>query len=93
MAVPTRECQNSTWPDTDTLNLVAFIHSQQDKAMSQTGTRKGVDESDLQTGNAEAGKRYFGILLFHAVAALAAPRIHVLLLDGESGGPSTTGRP
>ena len=27
--------------------------------MSQTGTRKGVDESDLKTGNAEAGKRYF----------------------------------
>ncbi len=27
--------------------------------MSQTGDRKGVDESDLQTGNIEAGKRYF----------------------------------
>src|ERR1700735_3270907 len=39
--------------------LVAFIHSQQDKAMSQTGTRRGVDISDLQTGNVEAGKRYF----------------------------------
>ena len=46
-------------PDADVLNLVAFMHSQQDKAMSQTGTRKGVDESDLKTGNAEAGKRYF----------------------------------
>jgi cytochrome c oxidase cbb3-type subunit III len=40
-------------------SLVAFIHSQQDKAMSQTGTRRGVDVSDLQTGNVEAGKRYF----------------------------------
>src|ERR1700679_522558 len=30
-------------------SLVAFIHSQQDKAMSQTGTRRGVDVSDLQT--------------------------------------------
>jgi cytochrome c oxidase cbb3-type subunit III len=39
--------------------LVAFIHSQQDKAMSQTGTRRGVDVSDLQTGNVEAGKQYF----------------------------------
>ncbi|MCU1322472.1 MAG: cytochrome c, mono- and diheme variant family [Acidobacteriaceae bacterium] len=40
-------------------SLVAFIHSQQDKAMSQTGTRKGVDVSDLQTGNLEEGKKYF----------------------------------
>lgn len=39
--------------------LVAFIHSQQDKAMSQTGVRKGVEDSDLTTGNAEAGKQYF----------------------------------
>ncbi|CAN5703001.1 hypothetical protein BH10ACI4_BH10ACI4_08140 [soil metagenome] len=46
-------------PDSDILNLTAFIHSQQDKAMSQTGTRKGVDESDLKTGNAEAGRKYF----------------------------------
>ena len=45
--------------DAEILNLVAFIHSQQDLAMSQTGTRKGVEESDLRTGNAEAGKRYF----------------------------------
>jgi cytochrome c oxidase cbb3-type subunit 3 len=45
--------------DADVLNLVAFMHSQQDKAMSQTGTRKGVDESDLKTGDAAAGKRYF----------------------------------
>jgi cytochrome c oxidase cbb3-type subunit 3 len=62
-------------PDTDMLNLVAFIHSQQDKAMSQTGTRKGVDESDLQTGNVEAGKRYFegtgGCTKCHSATSLA----------------------
>jgi len=46
-------------PDAEVISLVAFIHSQQDLAMSQTGTRKGVDEADLQTGNAEAGKQYF----------------------------------
>jgi cytochrome c oxidase cbb3-type subunit III len=46
-------------PDTEVTSLVAFIHSQQDKAMSQTGNRKGVDDADLQTGNADAGKRYF----------------------------------
>ena len=45
--------------DSDVLALVAFVHSQQDKAMSETGNRKGVDESDLKTGNAAAGKQYF----------------------------------
>jgi cytochrome c oxidase cbb3-type subunit 3 len=45
--------------DSDVLALVAFIHSQQDNFMSQTGTRKGVEESDLHTGNAVAGKQYF----------------------------------
>ena len=45
--------------EADMNSIVAFIHSQQDKAMSQTGTRKGVDVSDLQTGNAEDGKTYF----------------------------------
>ncbi len=45
--------------EADTTALVAFIHSQQDKAMSQTGNRKGVDVSDLQTGNVEEGKKYF----------------------------------
>src|SRR3984885_3742876 len=39
--------------------LAAFIHQQQTKAMSQSGKRKGVDVSDLQTGNVEAGKAYF----------------------------------
>jgi cytochrome c oxidase cbb3-type subunit 3 len=39
--------------------LAAFIHSQQNKAMAQSGKRKGVDVSDLQTGNVEAGKAYF----------------------------------
>lgn len=46
-------------PDSEIMALVAFVHSQQDAAMSQTGTRKGVDESDLRTGNAAAGKQYF----------------------------------
>jgi cytochrome c oxidase cbb3-type subunit 3 len=45
--------------DTEVTNLVAFIHSQQDKALSQSGNRKGVDTSDLQTGNVEKGKEYF----------------------------------
>lgn len=45
--------------DSEVLSLVAFVHSQQDKFMSQTGTRKGVEEADLHTGNAAAGKQYF----------------------------------
>ena len=40
-------------------NLAAFIHSQQTKAMSLNGKRKGVDVADLQTGNVAAGKAYF----------------------------------
>src|SRR5271167_3474496 len=40
-------------------SLVAFIHTQQYRALTRTGGRKGVDVSDLQTGNVEAGKRYF----------------------------------
>ena len=39
--------------------LAAFIHTQQKEARSRPGGRKGVDASDLQTGNAEAGKQYF----------------------------------
>jgi cytochrome c oxidase cbb3-type subunit 3 len=45
--------------DSEVTSLVAFIHYQQDQAMSQNGNRKGVSTADLQTGNAEAGKKYF----------------------------------
>lgn len=40
-------------------SLVAFIHSQEAKAVSQKGGRRGVEVADLQTGNVEAGKKYF----------------------------------
>ncbi len=51
--------------DQQIASLVAFIHTQQIKAAGGangrrgSGGRKGVDASDLQTGNVEAGKRYF----------------------------------
>jgi cytochrome c oxidase cbb3-type subunit 3 len=48
-----------TLPENDIAGLVAFIHDQKTKAESQKGGRRGVDASDLQTGNAEAGKQYF----------------------------------
>ena len=41
----------------DLASVVAFIHAQEAKA--QKGNRRGVDAADLQTGNVEAGKRYF----------------------------------
>jgi len=38
-------------------SIVVFIHRQ--ATSSRPGGRRGVDVSDLQTGNAEAGKQYF----------------------------------
>jgi cytochrome c oxidase cbb3-type subunit III len=40
-------------------SLMAFIHTQQNLALTRKGGRKGVDASDLQTGNADSGKQYF----------------------------------
>jgi cytochrome c oxidase cbb3-type subunit 3 len=40
-------------------SLTAFIHAQRDTALTKKGGRRGVDVSDLQTGNVESGKRYF----------------------------------
>jgi cytochrome c oxidase cbb3-type subunit 3 len=48
-----------TVSDQELAELVAFIHTQKTVAESQKGGRRGVDVSDLQTGNAEAGKQYF----------------------------------
>jgi mono/diheme cytochrome c family protein len=45
--------------DADLAAVVAFIHDQKAKAASLTGGRRAVDVADLQTGNAETGKRYF----------------------------------
>jgi len=45
--------------DRQIASLTAFIHTQQKTAHTKKGGRKGVDVSDLQTGNAEAGKQYF----------------------------------
>ncbi len=46
--------------EAEILSVAAFIHAQQILASGNSaGNRKGVDVSDLQTGNAEAGKTYF----------------------------------
>ena len=41
------------------LSLVAYIHFRETAARAQKGGRRGVDVSDLQTGNVEAGRQYF----------------------------------
>lgn len=39
--------------------IVAFVHDQKTKAESLTGGRRTVDVADLQTGDPEAGRKYF----------------------------------
>ena len=56
---PEKGMPSFSLPDSEVTSLVAFIHYQQDQAMSQSGNRKGVSTADLQTGNADAGKAYF----------------------------------
>lgn len=46
-------------PEQQIASLIAFIHTQQHLALTRKGGRKGVDVADLQTGNADAGKKYF----------------------------------
>jgi mono/diheme cytochrome c family protein len=41
------------------VSLVAFIRARVTAAASMKGNRRGVDVSDLQTGNVEAGRKYF----------------------------------
>jgi len=45
--------------DRQIAGLVAFIHTQQSRAVTRKGGRRSVDVSDLQTGNVEAGEQYF----------------------------------
>ena len=40
-------------------SIIAFIREREAEAVSHPGGRRGVSVEDLQTGNAEAGKRYF----------------------------------
>jgi cytochrome c oxidase cbb3-type subunit 3 len=39
--------------------IVAYVHDQKTKAESLTGGRRTVDIADLQTGDPEAGRKYF----------------------------------
>ena len=48
-----------TLGDADLAAIVAFIHDQKGKSDLQQGGRRGVDVSDLQTGDAKAGQTFF----------------------------------
>lgn len=48
-----------TLPDAELAAIVAFIHDRKSQADSVAGGRRVVEASDLQSGNAEAGRRYF----------------------------------
>jgi cytochrome c oxidase cbb3-type subunit 3 len=48
-----------TLSESDLAAIVAFIHAQKKQLDSASGGRRSVDVSDLQVGDAAAGKRYF----------------------------------
>jgi cytochrome c oxidase cbb3-type subunit 3 len=54
---PDKGMPHFDFSDQQIASLVAFIHTQQNNAL--TRGRRGVDVSDLQTGNVEAGRKYF----------------------------------
>ncbi len=56
---PEKGMPRFSFSDRQIASLTAFIHTQQNHALTKKGDRKGVDVSDLQTGNAVAGEQYF----------------------------------
>jgi mono/diheme cytochrome c family protein len=56
---PDNKMPKFTFTDVEMTDLVAFIHAEVKAAVAHPGGRRGVDVADLQTGNVDAGKRYF----------------------------------
>ncbi len=56
---PDKGMPGSNMSDADIAAIVAFIHDAKKRAEAEGGGRRSVDVSDLQTGNAEAGRQYF----------------------------------
>jgi cytochrome c oxidase cbb3-type subunit 3 len=56
---PDKRMPPQTATDADLAAIVAFVHDRQTQAAAQLGGRRAVDAADLQTGNADAGRRYF----------------------------------
>ena len=49
----------SSIAEADVVAIAAFLHDATAKASSLNGNRRSVSPADLETGNADAGKRYF----------------------------------
>lgn len=56
---PDKGMPASSLSDADIAAMVAFIHDAKVKAEAAGGGRRSVDVEDLQTGTADAGRRYF----------------------------------
>lgn len=56
---PDKGMPGSNLGESDIAAMVAFIHEAKRRAEALGGGRRSVDVEDLQTGNAEAGRRYF----------------------------------
>jgi cytochrome c oxidase cbb3-type subunit III len=56
---PDKGMPRFTVSDSELASLVAFIHDQKKKAEARKGGRRGVDVADLQTGDVQAGLKYF----------------------------------
>ena len=56
---PDKGMPGSNLSDSDIAAIVAFIHEAKRRAETLGGGRRSVDVEDLQTGDAEAGRRYF----------------------------------
>lgn len=56
---PEKKMPSFNFSTQEMLSLAAFIHDQEAKAEAHKGSRRGVDVSDLQTGNVDAGRQYF----------------------------------
>jgi len=83
--------------DGDLTAIVAFIHDQKSQADLATGGRRSVDATDLETGDAAAGRRYFDAACTRCHSATGdlagvAARHQGLTLLQRMLYPSTTGR-
>jgi mono/diheme cytochrome c family protein len=56
---PEKKMPAFNFSNQELLSLVAFIRAREAAAASMKGNRRGVDVSDLQTGNVQSGKQYF----------------------------------
>jgi cytochrome c oxidase cbb3-type subunit 3 len=56
---PDNKMPSFNFPTQETRSIIAFIREREAEAVAHPGGRRGVSVEDLQTGNADAGRRYF----------------------------------